>query len=105
MIMDKITSMSIRFIPFIRRKGFNNFLDNDNNKKKSRNYSYVVNRNKEYESLIILSSSNCSRMGPFNDGKSHTVRKESIQKGTPIPNRNSLGPLGFKLRSFIHFTI
>ena len=38
----------------------------------------LLNRNKECQSLIILSSSYCSRMGPlgpFNDGKSHNVRK------------------------------
>ena len=57
--------------------------------------------------MIILSSSNCSRMGPFNDGKSHNVRKESITNDTPIPIRNSLDPLGTTLQitnfySFYH---
>nr|YP_009757055.1 RNA polymerase beta'' subunit [Impatiens pritzelii]QIM15082.1 RNA polymerase beta'' subunit [Impatiens pritzelii] len=55
----------------------------------------LLNRNK---ALLILSSSNCSRMGPFNDGKSSNVIKESITKNPPIPIRNSLGPLGTALK-------
>nr|YP_010313832.1 RNA polymerase beta subunit [Rhoicissus digitata]UNA63397.1 RNA polymerase beta subunit [Rhoicissus digitata] len=67
----------------------------------------LLNRNKECQSLIILSSSNCSRMGPFNDVKYHNVIKESIKKDTPIPIRNSFGPLGTALQitncySFYH---
>nr|YP_010503569.1 RNA polymerase beta'' subunit [Chrysosplenium nepalense]UXE32117.1 RNA polymerase beta'' subunit [Chrysosplenium nepalense] len=58
----------------------------------------LLNRNKEFQSLIILSSSNCSRMGPFNDVKYHKVRKESIKREFLIPIRNSLGPLGIALR-------
>nr|YP_009435742.1 RNA polymerase beta'' subunit [Monopsis alba]ATG25744.1 RNA polymerase beta'' subunit [Monopsis alba] len=60
----------------------------------------VVNRNKEGQSLIILSSSNCScsRMGPFNDVKSPAVIKESITTDFLIPTRNSLGPLGTSLQ-------
>nr|WBU94974.1 RNA polymerase beta'' subunit [Cryptolepis buchananii] len=58
----------------------------------------LLNRNKEFQPLIILLSSNCSRMGPFNDLKYHNGTKESIhqihQKDPPIPIRNSLGPLG-----------
>nr|YP_011001205.1 RNA polymerase beta'' subunit [Gamocarpha alpina]WPN86124.1 RNA polymerase beta'' subunit [Gamocarpha alpina]WVH38840.1 RNA polymerase beta'' subunit [Gamocarpha alpina] len=54
----------------------------------------LLNRNKESKSLIILSSSNCSRIGPFNDVKSPNVIKESIEKDPLIPIRNSLGPLG-----------
>jgi len=54
----------------------------------------LLNRNKESQSLIILSSSNCSRIGPFNDVKSPHVIKESIKKDPLIPIRNSLGPLG-----------
>nr|YP_009942834.1 RNA polymerase beta'' subunit [Pseudowintera colorata]QOD40341.1 RNA polymerase beta'' subunit [Pseudowintera colorata] len=56
----------------------------------------LLNRNKECQSFLILSSSNCSRIGPFNGSKSHNVTKESIQiKEDPmIPIRNSLGPLG-----------
>nr|QWE50380.1 RNA polymerase beta'' subunit [Rourea microphylla] len=53
--------------------------------------STLLNRNKECQSLIILSSSNCFRMGPFNHVKYH---KEPIQRNTRIPVRNSLGPLG-----------
>nr|YP_010697990.1 RNA polymerase beta'' subunit [Rhodoleia parvipetala]WCF76951.1 RNA polymerase beta'' subunit [Rhodoleia parvipetala] len=58
----------------------------------------LLNRNKECQSLIILSSSNCSRMGPFNDVKYHNVIKESIKRDPPIPIRNSLGPLGTALQ-------
>nr|WAL06876.1 RNA polymerase beta'' subunit [Aralia echinocaulis] len=58
----------------------------------------LLNRNKECQSLIILSSSNCFRMGPFNDVKYHNVIKESIQKDPLIPIRNSLGPLGTALQ-------
>nr|UFA48130.1 RNA polymerase beta'' subunit [Physospermopsis shaniana] len=60
----------------------------------------LLNRNKEYQSLIILSSSNCFRMGPFNDVKyhNHNVIKESIKKDPPIPIRNLLGPLGTALQ-------
>nr|YP_009234630.1 RNA polymerase beta'' subunit [Meliosma aff. cuneifolia Moore 333]AMD08348.1 RNA polymerase beta'' subunit [Meliosma aff. cuneifolia Moore 333] len=54
----------------------------------------LLNRNKECHSLIILSSSNCFRMGLFNGLKYHNVTKESIQKDSLIPIRNSLGPLG-----------
>nr|YP_010848411.1 RNA polymerase beta'' subunit [Bousigonia angustifolia]WEV93061.1 RNA polymerase beta'' subunit [Bousigonia angustifolia] len=55
----------------------------------------LLNRNKEFQSLILLLSSNCSRMGPFNDLKYHNGIKESIcQKDPLIPIRNSLGPLG-----------
>nr|YP_010962419.1 RNA polymerase beta'' subunit [Tongoloa loloensis]WNH41141.1 RNA polymerase beta'' subunit [Tongoloa loloensis] len=58
----------------------------------------LLNRNKEYPPLIILSSSNCFRMGPFNDVKYHNVIKESIKKDPPIPIRNFLGPLGTALQ-------
>nr|YP_010504915.1 RNA polymerase beta'' subunit [Chrysosplenium axillare]UXE33631.1 RNA polymerase beta'' subunit [Chrysosplenium axillare] len=58
----------------------------------------LLNRNKEFQSLIILSSSNCSRMGPFNDVKYHKVIKESIKRDFLIGIRNSLGPLGRALR-------
>nr|YP_010627678.1 RNA polymerase beta'' subunit [Begonia amoeboides]WBN94634.1 RNA polymerase beta'' subunit [Begonia amoeboides] len=53
-----------------------------------------INRNKERQSLIILSASNCFQMDPFNDGKSYNVIKESIQKDSLISIRNLLGPLG-----------
>nr|YP_010694187.1 RNA polymerase beta'' subunit [Impatiens morsei]WCD66880.1 RNA polymerase beta'' subunit [Impatiens morsei] len=65
----------------------------------------LLNRNK---ALLILSSSNCSQMSPFNDIKSSNVIKESITKNPPIPIRNSLGPLGTALKivnfdSFYYF--
>nr|ATV97552.1 RNA polymerase beta subunit [Lecythis minor] len=65
----------------------------------------LLNRNKECQSLIILSSSNCFRMGPFNDLKSSNVIKESIKKNPLISIRNSLGPLGtaFKIANFYSF--
>nr|YP_009972397.1 RNA polymerase beta'' subunit [Distemonanthus benthamianus]QNH82525.1 RNA polymerase beta'' subunit [Distemonanthus benthamianus] len=58
----------------------------------------LLNRNKECRSLIILSSSNCFQMGPFNDVKYHNVIKESIKRDPLIPIRNSLGPLGIALQ-------
>nr|AKZ23933.1 RNA polymerase beta'' subunit [Penstemon angustifolius] len=56
----------------------------------------LLNRNTGVQSLIILSSSNCFRMGPFNDVKYHNVIKESIKipKDPLIPIKNLLGPLG-----------
>nr|YP_010186244.1 RNA polymerase beta'' subunit [Chelonopsis souliei]QVL23735.1 RNA polymerase beta'' subunit [Chelonopsis souliei] len=62
----------------------------------------LLNRNVGFQSLIILSSSNCFRMGPFNDVKYHNPNvihngiKESINitKDPVIPIKNSLGPLG-----------
>ena len=51
----------------------------------------LLNRNKECQSLIILSSSNCSRIGPFNSSKYNNVTKESDPL---IPIRDSLGLLG-----------
>nr|YP_010181547.1 RNA polymerase beta'' subunit [Primula asarifolia]QVD43200.1 RNA polymerase beta'' subunit [Primula asarifolia] len=60
----------------------------------------LLNRNKDCQSLIILSSSNCFRMGPFN------VIKESIKKNSLMPIRNSVGPLGiaFKTANFYAFS-
>nr|QNK04147.1 RNA polymerase beta'' subunit [Adenophora triphylla] len=60
----------------------------------------LLNRNHKCESLIILSSSNCScsRMGPFDDIKSPDVIKESIPKEPLIPTKKSLGPLGTGLQ-------
>nr|QVD44275.1 RNA polymerase beta'' subunit [Primula obconica subsp. werringtonensis]QVD44358.1 RNA polymerase beta'' subunit [Primula obconica subsp. werringtonensis] len=60
----------------------------------------LLNRNKDCQSLIILSSSNCFRMGPFN------VIKESITKNSLMPIRNSVGPLGiaFKMANFYAFS-
>nr|YP_010207167.1 RNA polymerase beta'' subunit [Vatica xishuangbannaensis]UAX24116.1 RNA polymerase beta'' subunit [Vatica xishuangbannaensis] len=58
----------------------------------------LVNRNKESQSLIILSSSNCFYMGLFNDVKDHNGIKQSIKKDPLIPIRNLLGPLGTALQ-------
>nr|YP_009640248.1 RNA polymerase beta subunit [Chionanthus mala-elengi]QBS50711.1 RNA polymerase beta subunit [Chionanthus mala-elengi] len=68
----------------------------------------LLNRNTGFQSLIILSSSNCFRMGPFNDViKYHNVIKESIQitKDPRIPIKNSLGPFGtaFPIVNFYSF--
>ncbi|TYH10918.1 hypothetical protein ES288_A07G216300v1, partial [Gossypium darwinii] len=43
----------------------------------------LLNRNKESQSLIILSSSNCFRMGPFNDVKYHNT---SVAKYLELDN-------------------
>nr|YP_010443373.1 RNA polymerase beta'' subunit [Arenaria serpyllifolia]UTE94248.1 RNA polymerase beta'' subunit [Arenaria serpyllifolia] len=53
----------------------------------------LLDKNKECRFFIILSSSNCFRMGPFtlNGVKYH---KQSIKKDRPISINNSLGPLG-----------
>nr|UDN41041.1 RNA polymerase beta'' subunit [Myrsine divaricata] len=66
----------------------------------------LLNRNKDCQSLIILSSSNCFRMGPFNDVKSFNVIKKSINKNSLMPIRNLLGPLGiaFKIANFYSFS-
>lgn len=59
--------------------------------------STLLTRNKECQSLIILSSSNCFRIDPFNDGKYHNGIKELIKRDPKIPISNSLGPLGTAL--------
>nr|YP_010251339.1 RNA polymerase beta'' subunit [Bryocarpum himalaicum]QTW91169.1 RNA polymerase beta'' subunit [Bryocarpum himalaicum] len=66
----------------------------------------LLNRNKDCHSLRILSSFNCFRMDPFNDIKSFNVIKESIQKNSLMPIRNSVGPLGiaFKTAHFYSFS-
>nr|DBA44659.1 TPA_asm: RNA polymerase beta subunit [Batis maritima] len=51
-------------------------------------------KNKESQSLLILSSSNCFRMDPFNHVKYHNVINKSMNKNPLIEIRNSLGPLG-----------
>nr|YP_009527049.1 RNA polymerase beta' subunit [Croomia pauciflora]AYA54004.1 RNA polymerase beta' subunit [Croomia pauciflora] len=51
----------------------------------------LLNQNKECQSLIILSSSNCSQIGPFHSSKYSNVTKESDPL---IPIRDLLGPLG-----------
>lgn len=66
----------------------------------------LLNQNKECPSLIILSASNCFRMGPFNDVKSSNVIKESILKNPLMPIINPLGSLGtaFKIMNFYSFS-
>nr|UWV18986.1 RNA polymerase beta'' subunit [Coronilla valentina subsp. glauca] len=57
----------------------------------------LVKRNKENRSFIILSSSNCFQMGPFNNVKYHNGIKEEInqfKRNHKIPIQISLGPLG-----------
>nr|UIX52540.1 RNA polymerase beta'' subunit [Cymbidium dayanum] len=51
----------------------------------------LLNQNKECQSFIILSSSNCSRIGSFNTSRYNNATKGSDPM-TPI--RNLLGPLG-----------
>nr|YP_009299294.1 RNA polymerase beta' subunit [Pelargonium exstipulatum]AJB99208.1 RNA polymerase beta' subunit [Pelargonium exstipulatum]AKF43129.1 RNA polymerase beta'' subunit [Pelargonium exstipulatum] len=56
----------------------------------------LLNRNQACQSFLILSSSNCFRLGPFNDVKYHNPKKESIKRDTDplIPISNLSGPLG-----------
>nr|YP_009581601.1 RNA polymerase beta' subunit [Glaucidium palmatum]QBK49838.1 RNA polymerase beta' subunit [Glaucidium palmatum] len=54
----------------------------------------LLNRNKECQALIILSSSNCSQIGPFNGLKYNNVPKKSNKRDPLLPISNSLGPLG-----------
>nr|YP_009891585.1 RNA polymerase beta'' subunit [Aethionema saxatile]QKK37957.1 RNA polymerase beta'' subunit [Aethionema saxatile] len=53
-----------------------------------------LNRNKESQFLLILSSSNCFRMGPFDHVKYHNVINQSIKKNPLITIKNASGPLG-----------
>nr|YP_010383339.1 RNA polymerase beta'' subunit [Excoecaria agallocha]UEQ12743.1 RNA polymerase beta'' subunit [Excoecaria agallocha] len=64
--------------------------------------STLLNRNKECQSLIILSSSNCFRIDPL---KYPNGIKESIKRDPLIEIRNSLGPLGtaFQIANFYLF--
>uniref|UniRef100_A0AAU7EP08 DNA-directed RNA polymerase subunit beta'' n=1 Tax=Elsholtzia pygmaea TaxID=2891192 RepID=A0AAU7EP08_9LAMI len=68
------------------------------NNQNQRTIHTLLNRNKGFQPLMILSSSNCFRMGPFNDVKyhNHNAIKESIQitKDPVIPIKNSPRPLG-----------
>nr|YP_009716124.1 RNA polymerase beta' subunit [Atriplex centralasiatica]QGL09249.1 RNA polymerase beta' subunit [Atriplex centralasiatica] len=57
--------------------------------------------NKECPFFIILSSSNCFRLGPLTF-KGVQYHKESIKKDPPTPIRNSFGPLGAALQ-IAHF--
>nr|QEJ85687.1 RpoC2 [Hydrostachys sp. CF-2019] len=55
----------------------------------------LFNRNKECQSFLILSSSNCFRMDLFNNVKSH--KKDSIKNEHLITINQLLGPLGTSL--------
>nr|YP_009772448.1 RNA polymerase beta'' subunit [Phacellaria compressa]YP_009772520.1 RNA polymerase beta'' subunit [Phacellaria glomerata]QIT03538.1 RNA polymerase beta'' subunit [Phacellaria compressa]QIT03610.1 RNA polymerase beta'' subunit [Phacellaria glomerata] len=59
----------------------------------------LLNRNKKCQSLTILSSSDCSRMGPFAGIKYHhnTIKESIKKKDSIIPIRDSLGPFGIAL--------
>nr|YP_010996944.1 RNA polymerase beta'' subunit [Plumbago zeylanica]WPJ72643.1 RNA polymerase beta'' subunit [Plumbago zeylanica] len=57
----------------------------------------LLNRTKACSSFMILSSSNCFRIGPFK-GLKLKYHKESIKKDPLIPIRTSLGPLGTVLQ-------
>nr|YP_009749430.1 RNA polymerase beta'' subunit [Habenaria chejuensis]QII91517.1 RNA polymerase beta'' subunit [Habenaria chejuensis] len=60
----------------------------------------LLNRNKECKSFIILSSSNCFRMGPFNTSRYNNATKEA---DPAIPIRDLLGPLGTIVPKIINF--
>nr|YP_009403402.1 RNA polymerase beta'' subunit [Downingia cuspidata]ASA34595.1 RNA polymerase beta'' subunit [Downingia cuspidata] len=65
----------------------------------------LVNQTKECPFLLILSASNCScsRLGPFNDGKSPNVIKEFSHKDPLISTRKFLGPLGIQIANYSAF--
>nr|YP_010760549.1 RNA polymerase beta'' subunit [Entada phaseoloides]WEY34865.1 RNA polymerase beta'' subunit [Entada phaseoloides] len=65
----------------------------------------LLNRNKECQSLIILSSDHCFQMVPFNDVKCHNVIKEAIKKDPLIPIRNLLGPLGIAAKFYSFYRL
>nr|YP_009451510.1 RNA polymerase beta '' subunit [Lygeum spartum]ARQ27824.1 RNA polymerase beta '' subunit [Lygeum spartum] len=60
----------------------------------------LLNRNKEYQSLMILLASNCSRIGLFKNSKHPNVIKESNPR---IPIREIFGPLGAIVPSISKF--
>nr|WOC81417.1 RNA polymerase beta'' subunit [Calanthe sp. Liu 9414] len=60
----------------------------------------LLNQNKECQSFIILSSSNCSRIGSFNTSRYNNATKESDPM-TPI--RDLLGPLGTIVPKIVKF--
>nr|UDZ61186.1 RNA polymerase beta subunit [Sagittaria guayanensis] len=64
----------------------------------------LLNRNKECQSLLILSSSNCFQMGQFHGLKYNNVRKESIKKDSTISIRNSSGLLGLTVPKITNFS-
>nr|QYK18716.1 RNA polymerase beta'' subunit [Stelis grandiflora] len=60
----------------------------------------LLNRNKEYQSFLILSSSNSSRIGPFNTLRYNNATKE-LDPMTPI--KDLLGPLGTIVPKIVNF--
>nr|QYK18202.1 RNA polymerase beta'' subunit [Acianthera recurva] len=60
----------------------------------------LLNRNNECQSFLILSSSNSSRIGPFNTSRYTNATKESDPM-TPI--RDLLGPLGTIVPKIVNF--
>nr|YP_009233252.1 RNA polymerase beta' subunit-2 [Zizania latifolia]AIZ76890.1 RNA polymerase beta' subunit [Zizania latifolia]AMB27132.1 RNA polymerase beta' subunit-2 [Zizania latifolia]UVI16724.1 RNA polymerase beta'' subunit [Zizania latifolia]UVI16810.1 RNA polymerase beta'' subunit [Zizania latifolia]UVI16896.1 RNA polymerase beta'' subunit [Zizania latifolia] len=60
----------------------------------------LLNRNKEYQSLMILSASNCSRIGLFKNSKNPNGVKES---NPGIPIRDFFGLLGAIVPSISNF--
>nr|UDZ61171.1 RNA polymerase beta subunit [Echinodorus berteroi] len=71
--------------------------------KRTSGIGTLLNRNKECQSLIILSSSNCSQIGPFHGSKYNNVTKESIKKDSTIAIRNSSGLLGITVPKITNF--
>nr|YP_010403475.1 RNA polymerase beta'' subunit [Liparis rostrata]UQW83166.1 RNA polymerase beta'' subunit [Liparis rostrata] len=63
-------------------------------------FGTLLNQNKECQSFIILSSSNCYRIGPFNTSRYNNATKESDPM-TPI--RYFLGPLGTIVPKIVNF--
>nr|YP_009923304.1 RNA polymerase beta'' subunit [Glyceria arkansana]QNC66912.1 RNA polymerase beta'' subunit [Glyceria arkansana] len=61
----------------------------------------LLNRNKEYQSLMILSASNCSRIGLFKNLKHPNAIKESNPR---IPIQQIFGPLGAIVPSISNFS-
>lgn len=61
----------------------------------------VLNRNKEYQSLMILSASNCSRIGLFKNSKHPNAIKELNPR---ILIREIFGPLGAIVPSISNFS-
>nr|YP_009916391.1 RNA polymerase beta'' subunit [Melica scabrosa]QMS48522.1 RNA polymerase beta'' subunit [Melica scabrosa] len=60
----------------------------------------LLNRNKKYQSLMILSASNCSRIGLFKNLKHPNAIKESNPR---IPIQEIFGPLGAFVPSISNF--
>nr|YP_009649701.1 RNA polymerase beta '' subunit [Desmazeria sicula]QCD14687.1 RNA polymerase beta '' subunit [Desmazeria sicula] len=61
----------------------------------------LLNRNKEYQSLMILAASNCSQIGLFKNSKHRNTIKELNSR---IPIREIFGPLGAIVPSISNFS-